>query len=170
MFNKKILYLFIFLFSFIPALSVKAVVCPVCTIAVTACVGLSRWLGIDDTISGVWMGGLLMSLSIWTVQWLNKKNIRFKGRKITVLLSYYLITIIPLYFINFIGQPYNKIFGIDKLVVGLIIGGISFYAGAKYYQYIKAKNNGHAYFPFQKVVMPIIPLIISSIIFYFLTC
>jgi len=169
MLNKKAFYLLISLFSFIFASSVKAV-CPVCTIAVSACVGFSRWLGIDDSISGVWIGGLLMSVSIWTVHWLNKKNIRFKGRKLTILFGYYLITIAPLYFINFIGQPYNKIFGIDKLVAGMIIGGITFYGGAKFYDYLKVKNNGHAYFPFQKVVMPIIPLIIFSIIFYFITC
>lgn len=167
--NKKFLYLFFSLSGWLFAFSAKAV-CPVCTIAVGACVGLSRWLGIDDTISGVWIGGLLMSLSIWTVHWLDGKNIRFKGRKLTVLFGYYLITIVPLYLINFIGHPYNKIFGLDKLVAGVIIGGLSFYGGAKFYNYLKAKNAGRAFFPFQKVVMPIIPLIIFSIIFYFLTC
>lgn len=31
-------------------------VCPVCTVAVGTGVGLSRWLGVDDTITGLWLG------------------------------------------------------------------------------------------------------------------
>jgi hypothetical protein len=34
-------------------------VCPVCTIAVAGGVGLCRYLGIDDLISGSWIGALL---------------------------------------------------------------------------------------------------------------
>ena len=52
-------------------------VCPVCTVAVGAGVGLSRWLGVDDLITGTWIGGLLVSMIWWTIDWLNKKNIRF---------------------------------------------------------------------------------------------
>jgi hypothetical protein len=37
-------------------------VCPVCTIAVAGGVGLCRYLGIDDLISGAWIGALLFSL------------------------------------------------------------------------------------------------------------
>ena len=40
------------LFFAIPA---KAI-CPVCTVAVGAGIGLSRWLGIDDSITGLWIG------------------------------------------------------------------------------------------------------------------
>ena len=35
--------------------------CPVCAIAVGAGIGVSRWLGVDDTITGVWVGGLIVS-------------------------------------------------------------------------------------------------------------
>jgi hypothetical protein len=155
--------------SFIFALNANAV-CPVCTIAVASCLGLSRWLGIDDTISGVWIGGLTASMVMWTIDWLDRKNVRFKGRKLSVLFGYYIIIFVPLYFTNVIGYPYNRILGIDKLIFGVIFGSIFFYAGAKFYVYLKHKNNNHAYFPFQKVVMPITPLVILSIIFYFLTC
>jgi len=37
------------------------------------------------------------------------------------------------------------------------------------YNYLKRRNNGHAYFPFQKVVMPVGSLAILSMIFYFVT-
>lgn len=72
---------------------------------------------------------------------------------------------------NIMGHPLNTFCncGIDKLLIGIVSGSISFWFGAIWYFYLKEKNNGHAYFPFQKVVMPISPLIILSIIFYFLT-
>jgi hypothetical protein len=38
-----------------------------------------------------------------------------------------------------------------------------------WYQILKKKNNGHAYFPFQKVVMPIVGLALMSVAFYFIT-
>jgi hypothetical protein len=149
-------------------------VCPVCTIAVGAGVGLSRWLGIDDTITGLWVGGLIVSMIVWTESWLEKKNIRFTGRAVVDTLVYYAVVVVPLYYSGVIGSPRNKLFcvcglNVDKLLFGIIVGSIGFWWGASWYFHLKEKNNGHAYFPFQKVVMPIAPLIILSIIFYFLT-
>jgi len=149
-------------------------VCPICTIAVGAGVGLSRWLGIDDTITGLWIGGLIVSMITWTENWLEKKNIHFKGRIFVNILAYYALIIIPLFYSGIIGHPQNKLFyffgfNIDKLLFGIIAGSLAFWFGASWYYHLKEKNNGHAYFPFQKVVMPISPLIILSIISYFLT-
>jgi hypothetical protein len=143
-------------------------VCPICTIAVGAGVGLSRYLGIDDTITGLWIGGLIVSLTMWTINWLRKKEINFKGRNLLTVLGYYLLMIAPLYFSKIIGHPYNTIWGLDKLLFGIIAGSIFFFLGAWSYDLIK-KKRGRAHFPFQKIVMPILPLIIFSIIFYFLT-
>ena len=146
-------------------------VCPICTIAVGAGVGLSRWLGIDDAITGLWVGGLIVSMITWTESWLEKKNIRFKGRMFVNILGYYTLIIIPLYYSGIIGNPLNTLCacGLDKLLFGIIAGSLAFWFGASWYFHLKEKNNGHAYFPFQKVVMPISPLILLSIIFYFLT-
>lgn len=148
-----------------------AAVCPICTIAVGAGVGLSRWLGIDDSISGLWIGGLTVSMITWTLSWFDKKNIRFHGRVLLTVGGYYLLIVIPLYFMGVMGNPLNTVCscGADKLLIGIIAGSFGFWSGAEWYFFLKAKNNGHAYFPFQKVVMPISPLIIVSIIFYFIT-
>jgi len=170
--QKKLLLIFgVFIVLF--PLSAHAV-CPICTVAVGAGVGLSRCLGIDDTISGLWIGGLLVSLIIWTLDWLNKKNVHFYGRGALIIFLYYAAVVLPLYFKGFIGHPQNSLFcwcGLhwDKLLTGIAIGGIGFYAGAKWYFYLKEKNGGRAYFPFQKVVMPVTPLIILTIIFYLIT-
>ena len=166
---KKIIILFALILTiFIPSVKVYAI-CPVCTVAVGAGVGLARWLGIDDTITGLWIGGLIVSLIMWTINYLDKKKIKFFARNIVVIVAYYALTVIPIYFIKTIWHPQNTIGGINKLLLGIIVGSILFYLGAIWYYYLKKKNNGHAYFPFQKVVMPVAPLIIMSIIFYFLT-
>src|SRR3990172_4136169 len=52
-------------------------VCPVCTVAVGAGLGISRALGIDDTVTSVWIGGLILSMSFWLIDWLKKKKTEF---------------------------------------------------------------------------------------------
>jgi hypothetical protein len=157
-------------------LSAKAAlaVCPVCTVAVVGGIELSRYLGVDDSITGLWVGGLTVSLIFWTIDWFNKKNIRFKGRKILTTIGYYILVVLPLYFLKIIHLhiPRYETFcgcGIDKMSVGIASGSVAFLIGALVYEYLKKKNNGRAHFPFEKVVFPIAPLIILSIIFYFLT-
>ena len=166
----SIYLLFIFAVNFLFAKKALAV-CPICTIAVGAGVGLSRWLGIDDVITGLWIGGFIVSMITWTESWLDKKNIRFKGRIFVNVLGYYLLIVIPLFYSGIIMNPLHALCacGLDKLLLGIIVGSFGFWFGASWYYYLKEKNQGRAYFPFQKVVMPISPLIILSIIFYFLT-
>lgn len=164
---KKALIL-IFYLALFSAKSVLAV-CPVCTVAVGAGIGLSRWLGIDDTITGLWIGGLTVSLIMWTINWFDKKNIIFKFRKIITSAGYYLIIVAPLYWMGIMGHIYNKIWGIDKLLLGIIIGSIVFLNSSLWYQSSKKKNGNKAYFPFQKVAMPVGFLAVFSAIFYFIT-
>lgn len=164
---KKALIL-IFSLALFSAKSVLAV-CPVCTVAVGAGIGLSRWLGIDDTITGLWIGGLTVSLIMWTINWFDKKNIVFKFRKIITSAGYYLIIVAPLYWMGIMGHTYNKIWGIDKLLLGIIIGSIVFLNSSLWYQSSKKKNGDKAYFPFQKVAMPVGFLAVFSAIFYFIT-
>lgn len=165
--NKKTLLLIFAILGILVSQTTKAV-CPVCTIAVSTCIGLARWLKIDDSITGLWLGGLIVSLIIWTIDYLNKKNIRFGGRKPLLAIGYYALTILPLYFAKIIGNPLNKCWGIDKLLFSIIIGSVLFTAGIILHNHFKKKNNNKSYFPFQKVILPIVPLAIFSIIFYFL--
>ena len=143
-------------------------VCPLCTIAVGAGIGLAEYLGIDDTITGLWVGGLIVSLIIWTITWFNKKKFHFKGRIILTTILYYLVIIVPLYPAGIIGSPINKLWGIDRLILGVAIGSVAFVLGTLSYTLIK-RHRGKANFYFQKVAMPVAPLIILSIIFYFIT-
>ena len=143
--------------------------CPVCVVAVGAGVGLSRYLKIDDTITGLWIGGLLVAMSGWTINYLEKKKVNFVGIKILVVAAYYTLVCAPLYRNEIIGHPLNKFWGVDKLMLGIAIGSVFLLGGDLLYHYLKKKNGGHAHFPFEKIVFPVAPLIILSVIFYFLT-
>jgi len=166
--NKKLPI--ISLIALIGALIAKPAlaVCPICTIAVASGVGLSRYLGIDDTITGLWVGGLTVSMIIWTLSWLDKKKINFRGRALATIAAYIAIIFIPLYFTGLFSNGASCVCGVNKLLLGIVTGAVGFWAGAEWYTYLKEKNHNRAYFPFQKVVMPIAPLIILSLVFYWL--
>ena len=156
----------IVLFSLFYALPVKAV-CPVCTIAVGAGVGLAQYLGIEDTITGVWIGGLVISMAFWTDNWIVgrwKKNINFQ--KYLLVVAYFAVVVWPLYWQGIIGHTANTLCGIDKLLFGILAGAAGFWIGSELHLMLKKRNGDKVYFPFQKVAFGLAPLIISSIIFY----
>lgn len=163
--NKK-LYLFLIVVTILIPAKAALAICPVCTIAVVGGVGLSRWLGVDDTITGVWVGGFIVSLIFWTIDWLNRKNIRFPFRKLIIWAGYYSLVIVPLFEMGIMGHPLNKIWGIDKLLAGIILGSLGFILGAVIYPKVKKINGGRAHFPFEKIAFAIFPLVALSFIFY----
>ena len=165
---SRFFFLVIFLLStfyFLP--STIYAICPVCTIAVGAGLGLSRYFGIDDVISGLWVGGLILSSSLWMANWLHKKELKIKIHilNFTVAAVFYLITLVPLYFTGIIGHPYNTIYGIDKLLFGTTIGSIVFLLSLRLDKMAR-KYYGRQFFNYQKVVFPVSALIILSLIFY----
>ncbi len=166
--NAFIIILLMGMGGVILAPSQAGAICPLCTIAVCAGASFFGWLGIDDLITGLWIGGLTLSAIMWTISFFNKKHIRFPGRRMLVILGYYSIIIAPLYWKGIIGQPLNKFWGIDRMVGGIILGSVAFFAGVVCHIYLKEQNKGRSYFPLQKVVLPVAPLVILSLIGYFL--
>lgn len=145
-------------------------VCPVCTVAVGSGIGFFQYLGVDDSIIGLWIGGLIVSMILWTESFFDKRKIFFKGRLLVDILFYYIIVILPLYYYGFKSYPIDLyLFSIDKVLLGIIVGSISFWFGNNLHKYLKESNNGKVYFPFQKVVIPIASIAFVSIIFYLIT-
>ncbi len=163
--KNKLLYLLAIYASFLIAKPSLAV-CPVCAVAVGAGLGFSRWLGVDDLITGSWVGGVLVTISWWTVEWLNSKQIKFKGRKILITLAYYSLTIVPLYYIGIMGHIYNQFWGIDKLLLGIIVGTVGFFGGSMLNLWLKKKNGGKVYIKFQRVLIPVAILLLISLAWY----
>jgi len=166
---KKLFYTIISFFGLFFAKSTLAV-CPVCFVAVSSGVGLCRWLGIEDDITGLWIGGVTVSLIFWTLDWMKRKNISFAFTKTVVSFTYYALVILPLYFLGVIGHPLNKVLGIDKLLFGIFSGSLIFLFSVWLNDFLKKKNNGKVYFPYQKVVIPVSLLLITSLLFYFIGC
>jgi hypothetical protein len=157
--------------SFVFVNTAKAV-CPICTVAVAGGLGLSRYFGIDDSITGVWAGGLMVSVTMWTLDWLSRKdfkwlkNVNKKVLSVLAFLFWVLTTYIPLFELNIIGHPFNKILGIDKLVFGSILGFFAFLLGV-WFDKKEREIRGKQLFNFQKVVFPVLTLTILSLVLYF---
>lgn len=144
--------------------------CPVCTVATIAGLEISRYLGIDDVITSIWIGGLILSSSFWLISWLKSKWPKLHADKYYIhsALFVYLIVLVPLKLNGSIGIYGNSLWGIDKILLGVIVGSIAFLIGIWADKY-ERKVRTRILFPFQKVVFPIVGLIISSLVFYFLT-
>jgi hypothetical protein len=158
---KTALFIFTALFMSGRALAI----CPLCTVAVGAGLGISRWLGISDLISATWVGALLASASLWTINW--AKKFKFRWLREIIFIFFYATTIISLKASGVIGMLGNTVLGADKIIMGMAIGTATFIGSEIYYEKTRQKR-GKALFPFQKVILPFALLAVMSIIFYLL--
>ena len=145
-------------------------VCPVCTVAVGAGLGISRALGIDDAVTSVWIGGLILSMSFWTIDWLRKKKKLEIGNwklEILVITIMYILTLVPLWYGKYIGRANNTLWGIDKIILGTFFGSLAFLLGMWVDRKVREKK-GKQLFVYQKVVFPVVCLTITSVLLHFL--
>lgn len=141
--------------------------CAVCTVAVGASLEIARQLGVDDCVVGVWAGAFLALLGYWLIIWFDKKGWNFKGRNfISVWGSVAMIGFMYISQIQYNPTPI-LIFYMDPFLFSVILGALVFIYSSEFYQWMKAKNGGHAHFPFEKVVVPVVALALTSAIFYF---
>ncbi len=153
------------LFLLAPSISFAA--CPVCVVAVVGTVGILEKFGVDDVITGIWIGGLLMSITIMTVEWFNSKKVKFFGKPILIMIAYYWFSIWGLEQAGKIAYKCT-LWGQPKFFVGLIFGTIALIFGYALEKYLRIKNNQKAYFKLQKALIPIGSLIVMTILFYFI--
>lgn len=133
--------------------------CPVCTVTVVAGLGISRYLGIDDLLTSVWIGGFILSFSFVFHSWMIKKwpkMLTAHSLQFTIFLMY-VLALLPLY----------KTPTISRIIYGTAIGSVAFLVGV-YADRLQRKKYEKIFLPFQKVVFPVISLILASVIGYFL--
>lgn len=159
------LFLAAFLFVLSATKAFANPACAVCTVAVGASLEIARYYGVDDSVVGVWAGALLALLGYWLILWFNKKGWRFAGRDF--LLMAVSVGSIGFMYINEIKYQPRPIlcFYMDPLLFSTILGALTFIYVSKFYQWMKARNGGHAHFPFEKVVMPVAALALLSVYF-----
>lgn len=144
-------------------------VCPVCTIAVGAGLEGMRLLGVDDVITGIWAGGLTLSLFFWTAGWLKRRGVTNVWLQIVLPFIVYYGLLAMVYLLPGVEFGAATLWGMDKFLLGIIVGTIMFYIGARWYINIKRANGGHAKFAFQKVVVPLSLLILATVVFWIIT-
>ncbi len=134
-------------------------ICPLCTVTIGAGVGLSRWLAIDDLITGIWAGGLIASLTLWIWHWLQDKS---KTTQWITGLVYG--ASIAFLFWTLDTQSGALIGGIKRLWFGMALGGWAFLTGIWIHYEIKTHRNGRQLFAFQKVIIPVALITIVTLI------
>lgn len=141
--------------------------CPICTVAVGASLEIARRLGVDDAVVGVWAGALLVMLGFWTIRWFDKKNWQFWGRDFWLIsLSVAMIGFMYVSELVYTPQPI-LVFYVDPFLFSTLLGAFVMYYSSEFYQWMKVRNGGHAHFPFEKVVLPVVALLLVSVYFYY---
>ncbi|KUK79089.1 MAG: hypothetical protein XD95_0615, partial [Microgenomates bacterium 39_7] len=74
-----------------------------------------------------------------------------------------------LYLLNISGDPLNTLWGMDKIILGLILGTVTFYLSVLTDKSIKKANDDQVLVYYQKVILPMLYLSILSFIFYLIT-
>ena len=141
--------------------------CPLCTGAVVAGAIGAKYLGLDITILGIFVGAFAVSLGLWISR---KIKNYFKYQSTLILTSSFFLTIAPsLAFIK--DMTYisllSKVFFVNKLLIGSIIGALVTLLAYKIHNHIKLKH-GKVLFPYQGIVLTVLLLILSSIPVYFI--
>ena len=162
--NKFILFIFLF---FILGISCVSAHCPLCAGAVGAAAVGASYLGIDNSIVGLFVGAFSISTGLWFAKKMKRKY--FKFQSFSIVLSSFLFTVIPsakiVNDLDYISL-FNNIYFLDKILIGSIIGGLITLLALYLHEKIK-QVNGKVLVPYQGVFLTLILLIISSIPMYF---
>lgn len=145
--------------------------CPLCTGAIGAAAVSAKYYGVDLSVIGMLIGAFGVSTGLWAAKSIKKQVIKHQ-MSIVAFLSF-LFTIIPLRFISgenvyipllLIGEPgsmLNKVYWVNKIIFGGVIGGFAALLAFWLHIYIK-RAYGRALFPFQGTAITLALLIISA--------
>lgn len=134
--------------------------CPLCTAGAGAGLVLSRWLGIDDSITGIWMAAFLGASGLWFANSLKKKYLPYQSHVI-----YWLVigsTIWSFYAFELVNEHAGLIMGIPKLIFGLATGAIVFYLVDLLNSFIR-KKKGRVLFSYQPIVFSLTAMLVLSV-------
>ena len=137
---------------------------PLCAIGIAGGLWLSKILGIDDLTLGLWMGALILSVSVQLNKYLIRKGKAFPVSFWLILISSWGLSFLPIWKkLNW--QPQSLFCGLPRVISGSLIGMIVLFLSDWLNGFIiKKYHQNKVYFPYQKIIIPIIGLIIISLI------
>lgn len=157
------LKVFILTFCFLFFAPVVDANCPVCIVTLGGGMILAKKLGVDDLLASIWLSGLNTAISFFIAD----KIIKPKFLKNPIVFSFIMLLTAFWYF-NFTDQitaGTNLAIGnIDKISLGLILGYFAFIIAYFIDQFIRSKKQGKALFYYQKVIIPMLLLILFSLL------
>ena len=175
--NNKIAIIFASLALILVNASLVYAHCPLCTGAVGAAAISAKYFGMDSSIIGLFIGAFGISTGLWIGRKIKKKFVKYQ-LPIIVGLSF-LLTVVPLknisnenlYFPLLVfgvpGSLFNKIYWVDKIVFGSIIGGLITLAGYYLHNVIKTIK-GKVLFPYQGIAITLVLLFAVGLTFFFI--
>ena len=136
--------------------------CPVCIVTVGGGLFIAQRLGIDDLIITLWISGLNTAIAFFIADKIKKHGILKNGYFWAIL--FYLTTVFYFYSSSQAGIG-NNLWGIDKVLLGLSLGLIIFFLSISIDKFIRQKHHDKVLFYYQKVIIPLSFLFITSLIF-----
>jgi hypothetical protein len=138
--------------------------CPVCVVTVGGGLFIAKKLGIDDLLVSIWLSSLNTALAFWFASFMKNKILK-NGFGWTI--AFYILTVGTLFFTKQIGVRYNTLLGIDKTFLGITLGSIISLGAIMVDRIMRLKNKGKVLFPYQKVIIPLVTLTLTTLIFMF---
>ena len=163
---KVLLAPLIGLFSLIPTAMAH---CPLCTAATVIGVGITRSFGLDDSIVGVFVGAMIVSSALWVNNILKKRNIKGHAflRVGSITLATFVLTILSFYYAGIFGLANTyRIFGIEKIIFGILSGVAVSFIVLVASNFIKIKNGGKVLFSYQTMIITLVALILNALVFW----
>jgi len=139
--------------------------CPLCVAGAGAGLTLSRLLGIDDSITGIWLAAFLGATSFWSESLIKKPELRLNFRPF-IYIGIFAATIWSFYKFNLVIRM-SQLFGLDKLTFGMLVGGVGFYLVDALDDFV-IKTKGKVFFPYQRIIVSLGSIAILSLAMYIL--
>ncbi len=136
--------------------------CPVCIITVGGGLLIAKKLGIDDLLVSIWIAGLNTAVAFWLATVFKKKILK---NPYILSLIFYLLTVGYLIISKQIGHKGNQFLGVDKVIFGMTVGTMAFFLSDKVEKYLRKRNNNKVFFPYQKVIVPLVILLLVTFSF-----
>lgn len=142
--------------------------CPLCVAGAGVGLTLSRWIGLDDSITGLWIGAFLGAMSLWTYTSIERKikKAHLIWLKPAIYILVFASTIWSFYRFNLVIRM-EKMFGLDKLIFGMVASGVVFYLVDEINNLI-IRLKGKVFFPYQRMIVDLGSILLLSLLDYYL--